>query len=283
VQPLSATVYQILAVPQAGGGFLPALRRAVESDDVTAADLDELASKILHGGPADELSRAVLQAIDLENPLHYQENPTWHFGTYLARQRISKSLAAHAKDLADLDPPQAKVCARAVVLLAAQESSFFGASGLGRLLSDNRLLQVARLDERQVARLRRHIDDHLRVSNVFMVQRLRAERAIGNLKHEPSSAKELTEALNAMDLAASLAQERPDIQWEIASLTIRLRSVAPESVSSVAERASRWRTFVNHPMFDAWLDQAFAEHEVQANGRSMRVFRPTDIQHVRTQ
>jgi beta-lactamase regulating signal transducer with metallopeptidase domain len=249
LQSTCGAVYEILELDGQNGRLLPALGNAISTlgNERSPSDqsLDDLATA-LNASRADELAFAALPQIHVGRLFAFERAPTWRYGTFVQRARLSLELWNRAQASYTSEPERAARLARASLLLAAQDSFMFGVARMHDALEHPDFARVARLDKRQDARLRRHLTDHRTITRACAqlfadadhqldaMQSQRVDRASGTERVR----RDLTEAM-------LYAGERSDIQLRVAKTVAqltRITSAVPDLdvLSSGRPHCERW-------------------------------------------
>ncbi|HEV2292829.1 MAG TPA: M56 family metallopeptidase [Tepidisphaeraceae bacterium] len=229
VETISGEIYRTLGVSSAGRPMLPHLDAAIaqlRSGELTNATLRPLAVA-LNASSADELTDAALQVISVADAAAHQSDPRWTHGSAKDRSQIVHRLRSAARECRGRLPADARLFARASLLLSAQDSVLLGAAPTLSLLREPGFADLTGLSSRQLARVRRHLADHATITRIFINMLIRAEREIGNASTREGAASHLAHAAVEM---LKLAGARPDIHWCVQNLHYRHRGLREDVV-----------------------------------------------------
>lgn len=259
---VAAAVYSALNVnPNGNTNALDALAAAVTvrraRKPVEPALLEELAISLNAGGRADDLLRACLERMRVDDAIRYQVLPNWKYGSVIDRQALIGALverarpgAAAAGTGAGASDGDRRIFARAALLLAAQEAWFQGANNVNNLLSEPWIAATAGLDGKALDDLFESIERHRELSHQFAALKLRAERPL-MAGAAPAASREIEQTLRAL---APLAKYRPDLQWHLSNLAWRYASTLPaEKRPGVAAVGATLAARVADPHFTRWI------------------------------
>jgi hypothetical protein len=180
-----------------------------------------------------------------------------------------------AKELRARDPADDRALAygRAAVLLSAQET-FFGIAPLNGLYTDPEFDRLTGLNPREAIQLRRHVEDHVTLSNSGGRRYSLADKAIRELRAMTSPTTSVVttpttttnpadaerRVIESIDAMIALAEGRPDLQWLSASTAAQLFAVrgSPSGLPSSAW-AQSWAVRLPHDAhFARWMSEAAA-------------------------
>jgi hypothetical protein len=205
-------------------------------------------------------------------PFAYQTRPDWTHGTVSQRRDLLHALWSQAKAMSKV-PSESKRSgeyARAAVLLAAQEVGPFGNTMISYLLNDPTFDRTVRLDRWQAIRLKRHVEDHVAISQVCFGSRARAEKMIEAITGADAGSPGGTvsaqgdvaaaEAVRILDSAIEYSRGRSNLQFQLSTTAWRLFALRPAPAGiPKAEWVRRWRQrFPDDVHFDRWICEAVA-------------------------
>ena len=268
---VAAAVYRALGVaPEAKPGALDALATAVSvrraRKPLEPAVLEELAVALNAGGRPDDLLRACLERMRVDDAIRYQMLRDWKYGSILDRRALIAAFVDRARPGGEVpgggeggearaaSDGDRRIFARAALLLAAQGAWFETAGGVEQLLREPWLPATAGLEAAALDRLRDDIDQHRELGQRFMALKLRIERPLmagGMAGAGAAAARDIERTLREM---APLARHRPDLQWHLSNVTWRYASTLPaEQRAGAAALGAALAARVADPHFTRWV------------------------------
>jgi beta-lactamase regulating signal transducer with metallopeptidase domain len=291
IRSLGHSFAETLGLKVISGGVVPELDEAVaEISDGRKPNgqlLGRLVDAVTNRCDPDALDREIISNITLPDRSSYQDDPDWTHGTYDQRREVVHDIVEAAASFRLNDPQRAALWSRAALLLEAQDDFLAPTVCAGRLLADTSFVEMSRLSPSQLARLRRHIQDHLAVTRFCADIRLQAEQIVSameaNTISKPDGCAGIEQNLEVM---TALAHQRADIRFHIAMLYSRLVVLTDGQLRQDVLKDSNYLTrLVPDPDFRRLLDTAKTDppnlHAGRLKVMSTEELRRKVIKHVR--
>jgi hypothetical protein len=249
------------ADPEAFFIALSAAATAGPSDASRPDKLLELAHVLNDGVPCGALSSQIHERGTILNRYRYEREPGWRFGTHHDRRGVVEAMW---KDGTTTGGANGRVLARGAVLLAAEEGFPYGAATVRWLVRDPAFASLTGLAPADMAPLISLLDEEDGRTRAFVALLGRAKLALDALLTQTTIDGALLQGLIVeLERIATLAAQRPDVQWRLANLTWRLAVTArrrgrPDVEGLLNAAVSRWKVGLNEATAARWLDEAMS-------------------------
>jgi hypothetical protein len=281
---LAASIYKALGVTDGGADVLGPLAATLKENSrgARARVAIDLVRALNRGGKAGSLEQAVLDHASAADPVGYQHDKDWPYGTHILRLELVSDLRVQAT-APTTDPSVAKDYARAAILLAVEEGFLFGPSILRNLLAQTELERLTAWPTAAFTEVRRILDEDHQATGNFIQELHKIHHQI--LK--PPSGELTSDQLNSLPATVQAmgqqALNRPHLKWHLAHLLLILSSFArskkqPHLLAQLKATAESLKAAHRDSKLNRWLDDSVKDDAARSS--DIRLIKAADLRKI---